>query len=104
MEDNKKNINIMLKSIDEVLVNENYKEDFDLLIKLKEKLKNTDLNTSTLEYVEDINKDIDYIEDKYFYDIELSYYFNFIYSYIKRRTHDEYVRKLREENRKKNDL
>ena len=51
--------------------------------------------------IEKIKKDVNYLEIKYDVFNELSYYFNPIYIKIKNKIHDENIKKIREENRKK---
>lgn len=51
--------------------------------------------------IEKIKKDVNYLEIKYDVFNELSYYFNPIYIKIKNKIHDENIKKIREENKKR---
>lgn len=75
--------------------------DIGKIHSLCNKLKNIEQKIPNLTELEELRKDIDYLEIKYDDFNDLSYYFNPLYIRIKRKIHDEVVKKIREENRRK---
>ena len=61
-------------------------------------LKNTKINLTQLET---INREVENLETTNNYFMELSNYFDPIYTYFKKEIHIDDVKKIREENRKK---
>jgi hypothetical protein len=78
-----------------------YGEDNEKLKKLIGMLETLKTKLPTKEELDDIEKEVNYFDIKYeaFYD--LGYYFGPIHAKIARDIHNEYVKKLREEMRKK---
>ena len=87
----------------ENLVNDNkYDNDFTLiqgLIKRIHSILNDDNITN--EFLDWMDKDLNYLDQKYDNLFDLINLFDPIYVELKRRNHTKYVEKLREENRKK---
>ncbi len=75
--------------------------DIEKIHSLCNKLKNIEQKFPNLTELEELRKDIDYLEIKYDDFNDLSYYFNPLYMRIKSKIHDEEVKKIREENKRK---
>lgn len=76
-------------------------EDYQKVHYVCEILKNVRINLPTMIELDKLQKEIVYLEEKYDLFNELSYYFGPLYVNIKQKIHDEYVKKLREDNRRK---
>lgn len=64
-------------------------------------LKNIQEEIPTINKLNKLQKEIEYLEIKYDIFNELSYYFNPLYIKIKNKIHENDVKKIREKNRKK---
>lgn len=97
-----------LKSLLTILTNTLEKNDFDedkqKIQYFYSELKKIKKHLPTSEKLEELQKiEID-LETKYDAFNELSYYFNPVYVKIKNKIHDEDVKKIREENKRKREI
>ena len=99
---NQNNIELMLKSLNDFIINNVDNKDILLVKKLYNDLISINEKRLTLNDLDQIEKETAYLETTYDYFNELSNYFDSIYSYLKNKIHKIEVNKIREENREKN--
>lgn len=92
----------MLMVLDDILKNDKYQEDSNLLTDLYcnlEKLKRgEEINFDLINNIQSVINDL---EEKWNFEFELSYYFDPVYAHFKKKIHDNKVAELRKENIKK---
>lgn len=91
----------LLNYLKEILDKNEFGDDEQKIKYLYDELEKIDENLPTMEKLEELQKiEVD-LEIKYDCFNEFSYYFNPLWASIKKKIHDETVRKIREENKKK---
>ena len=109
-----KDLNKILEILNVIVKDQRYSDDFVLIEELIMKI-NQILNTSihiTDDFLDKMDKDLKYLDQKYFAQLvflndewvelnDIIRLFAPIQNYYKKKNHDMYVKKLREENRKK---
>lgn len=109
-----KDLNKILEILNVIVKDQRYSDDFVLIEELIMKI-NQILNTSihiTDGFLDKMDKDLKYLDQKYFAQLvflndewvelnDIIRLFAPIQNYYKKKNHDMYVKKLREENRKK---
>lgn len=96
-----KNLENLLIILTNGLEKNNFDEDEQIIRNLCSSLKDIKREIPSTAKIEKIKKDVNYLEIKYDVFNELSYYFNPIYIKIKNKIHDENIKKIREENKKR---
>jgi hypothetical protein len=99
---NQNSLELMLKSLNDFIINSANNDDTLKAKKLYNDLLSINKTGLTLNDLDQIKKEIIYLETTYDYFNELSNYFDPIYSYLKNEIHKIEVNKIREKNRKKN--
>ena len=102
MEDeNLKNIlNILIEATKE----NDFGEDNQIIQNLRNMLNILQEKMPTIDEIDKLENEINYLEIKYDIFNELSYYSDPLFVTIRRRIHAEEVKKLREENRRKREI
>ena len=98
------NLDSLLDVLANALDTNVFYEDIEKIQFLCHSLKKLYSECLSLSEVDDIKKDINYLEIKYDQFNELSYYFDPLYIKIKNMIHDENVKKIREENKRKKEV
>ena len=97
----KENLKQLLNFIVKVLKENNFGEDEQKVHNLYTSLSTLQDKLPTIEEIDKLEKEINYLEINYDEFNELSYYSNPLFANIKKKIHDEEVKKIREENRRK---
>ena len=94
----------LLVFLKDVLEKNEFGSDEQKILYLYNELEKFKTNLPTIEKLEELQKiEVD-LEVKYDNCNELSYYFNPLYVQIKKKINDENIKKIREENKKKNGI
>ena len=98
----KESLNKMLDILEHLVNDNQYDNDFALIQDLIKRI-NIILNNDNItnDFIDKIDNDLNYLDQKYDDLFDLINLFNPIYVELKRRNHTKYVERLREENRKK---
>lgn len=96
----KSNLDIIIKKLD----GQNYEQDKEPIRYLSNELKKLEKKLPTIKEIEEIYKILTDLEIKYDEYNDLSYYFNPVYTKIKKVIHSNHVKDIREENKRKRDM
>lgn len=99
--ENSKQLLLILK---QALEKNNVVEDISKIQHLIRELENIENKIFSCKKLEELKKIITDLEVKYDDFNELSYYFNPLYANINNKIHNEEVKKIREENKRKRDV
>lgn len=97
----KENLKQLLNLIVYVLKENNFGEDNKKIQNLYTSLSTLQNKLPTIDEIDKLEKEINYLEISYDAFNELSYYSNPLFASIKKKIHAEEVKKIREENRRK---
>ena len=97
----KESLKQLLNLIVNVLKENNFDEDNQKIQNLYMSLSTIQDKLPTITEIDKLEKEINYLEINYDAFNELSYYSNPLFASIKKKIHDEEVKKIREENRRK---
>ena len=98
----KESLNKMLDILEHLVNDNQYDDDFTLIQDLIKRI-NSILNDDNItnDFLDKMDKDLNYLDQKYDDLFDLINLFDPIYVELKKKNHINYVEKLREENRKK---
>ncbi len=96
-------LNKMIKILNSIKDDKQYSNDNILICDLIRQINNilNDDRDITNEFLDEVDKDLNYLDQKYEDLFDLNNLFDPIFFELKRENHINYVKKLREENRKK---
>ncbi len=91
----------LLNYLKDILDKNEFDDDMQKIKYIYNQLENIKKNLPTIEKLEELQKIGVDLEIKYDNFNDFSYYFNPVYALISKKIHDENIKKIREENRKK---
>ncbi len=96
-------LNKIVIILDNLLKNDKYSDDFDLIENLKNKINNFICSKKMfdLQVIDYIKEKLYYLEEKYKDIFDLTYYYDPIYITIKNNIHKKEIENLRKEQREK---
>lgn len=97
----KESLKQLLNFIVNVLKENNFGEDEQRVQNLYTSLSTLQEKIPAIDEIDKLKKEINFLEINYDAFNELSYYSNPLFANIKKKIHDEEVKKIREENRRK---